>query len=185
MALFFGGGVSFLEYFHEFLGLGHKKIFGMTLGQSQCFEIIIGQFRPLPTILWIWEIQKIWNFQYFWANLATFFFKIRFWTKLVLESLNMVFLTFFRSWTSEDGLYRFLIHFWAFKILSFHAFFMLKSVVFASFDATWFQNVFFLSLELKYLKKKKKKVMTFCESQSGRSIAPRWTAVWKRNLGEM
>ena len=95
---FLGGGVSFLEYFHEFLGLGHKKIFGMTLGQSRCFEIVIGQFRPLPAILWIWEIQKIWNFQYFWAILATFFFKIRFWTKLVLESLNMVFLTFFRSW---------------------------------------------------------------------------------------
>ena len=37
----------------------------------------------------------------------------------------------------KDGLYRFLIHFWAFKILSFHAFFMLKSVVFACFDATW------------------------------------------------
>ena len=97
MALFWGG-VSFLEYFHEFLGLGHKKIFVMTLGQSRCFEIVIGQFRPLSAILWIWEIQKIWNFQYFWANLATFFFKIRFWTKLVLESLNMVFLTFFRSW---------------------------------------------------------------------------------------
>ena len=43
---FFWGGVSFLEYFHEFLGLGHKKIFGMTLGQRRCFEIIIGQFRP-------------------------------------------------------------------------------------------------------------------------------------------
>ena len=41
------GGGKFLEYFHEFLGLGHKKIFGMTLGQSRCFEIIIGQFRPL------------------------------------------------------------------------------------------------------------------------------------------
>ena len=72
------GGGKFLEYFHEFLGLGHKKIFGMTLGQSQCFEIIIGQFRPLPAILWIWEIQKIWNFQYFWANLATFFSKYDF-----------------------------------------------------------------------------------------------------------
>ena len=47
----FGGGVSFLEYFHEFLGLGHKKIFGMTLGQSRCFEKFIGQFRPLPAIL--------------------------------------------------------------------------------------------------------------------------------------
>ena len=33
--LFFGeGGVIFLEYFHEFLGLGQKKTFGKTLGQS-------------------------------------------------------------------------------------------------------------------------------------------------------
>ena len=46
-----GGGVSFLECFHEFLGLGHKKKFGKTLAQSQCFGIIIGQFRPLPAIL--------------------------------------------------------------------------------------------------------------------------------------
>ena len=43
---FWGGGVIFLEYFHEFLGLGHKKNFGKTLGQSQCFGIIIGHFRP-------------------------------------------------------------------------------------------------------------------------------------------
>ena len=46
-----GGGVIFLEYFHEFLGLGHKKNFGKTLGKSRCFGIIIGQFRPLPAIL--------------------------------------------------------------------------------------------------------------------------------------
>ena len=43
---FWGGGVSFLEYFHEFFGLGHKKNFGKTLGQSRCFGIIIGHFRP-------------------------------------------------------------------------------------------------------------------------------------------
>ena len=86
--------------------------------------------------LWLWEIQKIWDFQYFWANFATFFFKIRFWKKLVLEPLKMVFLTFFRSWRWFIQ-YRFLIHFWAFKVLSFCVFFMLKSVVFASFDATW------------------------------------------------
>ena len=94
----FLGGVIFLEYFHEFLGLGHKKNFGKTLGQSRCFGIIIGQFRPLPAILWFGEIQKITDFQHFWANLATFFFKIQFWTKLALESLKMIFLTFFRSW---------------------------------------------------------------------------------------
>ena len=94
---FLGGG-SFLKYFHEFLGLGHKKNFGKTLGQRWCFGIIIGQFRPLPAILWFGEIQKIRDFQYFWANLATFFFKIQFWTKLALEAFKMIFLTFFRSW---------------------------------------------------------------------------------------
>ena len=41
---FFGG--KFFEIFHEFLGLGHKKPFGKTLGQSRCFGIIIGQFKP-------------------------------------------------------------------------------------------------------------------------------------------
>jgi len=35
-----------LEYFHEFLGLAHKNILVKTLGQSRCFGIIIGQFRP-------------------------------------------------------------------------------------------------------------------------------------------
>jgi hypothetical protein len=25
--------------------------------------------------LWLFEIQKIWDFHYFWANLATFFFQ--------------------------------------------------------------------------------------------------------------
>jgi hypothetical protein len=40
--------------------------------QAGTFDMLIGQFWP------IFEIQKIWNFQYFWANLATFFFKIGF-----------------------------------------------------------------------------------------------------------
>ena len=86
MALFGGGGKIF-GYFHEFLGLEHKKNFGKTLGQSRCFGIIIGRFRPLLAILWLREIQNIWDFHYFWANLATFFFKIQFWPKLVLEPL--------------------------------------------------------------------------------------------------
>ena len=47
----FLGGVRFLEYFHEFLGLEHKKNFGKNLGQSRCFGIIIGRFRPLLAIL--------------------------------------------------------------------------------------------------------------------------------------
>ena len=83
----FGGGGKIFGYFHEFLGLEHKKNFGKTLGQSRCFGIIIGRFRPLLAILWLREIQNIWDFHYFWANLATFFFKIQFWPKLVLEPL--------------------------------------------------------------------------------------------------
>ena len=41
-----GDGVIFWEYFHELLGLAHKKNFEKTLGQSRCFGTIIGQFRP-------------------------------------------------------------------------------------------------------------------------------------------
>ena len=89
--------------------------------------MLIGRFRPIPADLCIFEIQKIWDFQYFWANLATFFFKMRFWAKLVLELLKMFFLRFFRP--AEDGLYQFFIHFRPFKILSFYAFFMLYYVV--------------------------------------------------------
>ena len=121
--------IIFLEYFHGFLGLGHEKNFGKTLWQSRCFGIIIGQFRPLPPILSLCEIQKIWDFQYFWANLATFFFKIRFWTKLVLEPLKMFFLTLFRSWRWFISIFD--------PFVSFYVFFMSKSVDFASFDATW------------------------------------------------
>ena len=134
------GGVSFLEYFHEFLGLGHKKIFGKTLGQSQCFGIIIGQFRPF------YEFGKFKTsgiFSIFGQIWQLLFSKYDFGPNLVLKSLKMVFLTFFRSWRWFISI---LIHFWAFKILSFHAFFMLKSVVFASFEATCYgENAYILS----------------------------------------
>jgi len=43
---------------------------------------------------------------------------------------------------------------------------------------------FFSTKNLKTLEKKKR-VMTFCESQSWWNIAPRRTAVWKRNLGDI
>ena len=82
----FWGGKIF-GIFSWIFGFGTQKNFGKTLGQSRCFGIIIGRFRPLSAILWLREIQKIWDFHYFWANLATFFFKIRFWPKLVLEPL--------------------------------------------------------------------------------------------------
>ena len=79
---FFGGGVSFLEYFHKFLGLWHKKNFWNDFGAKPMFW---DNYLPIPDILWLWKIQKIW------ANFATFFFKIRFWTKLVLEPLKLFF----------------------------------------------------------------------------------------------
>jgi hypothetical protein len=35
---------------------------------------------------WPFEIQKIWDFQYFWANLVTFvFFKTQFWANKILS----------------------------------------------------------------------------------------------------
>ena len=82
-----GGGGNFFRIF--------SWILGKSLGQIWCFGIIIG----LPAILWLWEIQKIWGFQYFWANLVIFFFKIRLLDQIsLLEPLKMVFLTLFRSW---------------------------------------------------------------------------------------
>ena len=129
----FGGGGDFFEIFSWIFGFGTQKKFWKDFGAKPMFW---NNYRPLPAILWFGEIQKITDFQHFWANLATFFFKIQFWTKLALESLKMIFLTFFRSWRWFILIF---IHFGAFKILSFYAFFMLKSVVFSSFDAAWLQ----------------------------------------------
>ena len=61
-----GGRVNFLEYFHEFLGLGHKRNFGKTLGQSRCFGIIIDYFRPFYDFVkfkksGIFTIGQIWQ----------------------------------------------------------------------------------------------------------------------------
>ena len=42
------------------------------------FDRQFGQFWQILVNLWLFEIQKIWDFQYFWANFATFFFKMRF-----------------------------------------------------------------------------------------------------------
>ena len=107
------------------------------MGQSQCFGIIIGQFRPLPSILWLCEIQKICDFQFLGANLATCFFKIRFGAKLVLEPLKMVFLILFRSWKWFTSIFE-LLKFWVFM-----HFFILKFLVFANFDATYVSDLLF------------------------------------------
>ena len=72
-----------------------KKNFGKTLEQRRCFGIIIGQFWSFCDF---GKFKKSGIFSIFGQIWQLFFFKIRFWTKLVLESLKMVFLTFFRSW---------------------------------------------------------------------------------------
>ena len=75
---FWEGGI-FLEFFHEFLGLRHKKNFGKTLGQNQCFGIIICQFRPFCDFS---KFKKSGIFSIFGQIWQLFFFKIQFWTML-------------------------------------------------------------------------------------------------------
>ena len=92
--LFFGGGKVF-GIFPSIFCVRTKFFFWWKYEASRNFWWVI---RPILTNLWLFEIQKIWDFQYFWANLATFFFKMRFWAKVVLEPLKMCFLRLFRSW---------------------------------------------------------------------------------------
>jgi hypothetical protein len=44
------------------------------LEQAGTCGIQIARFRLISADLWLFEIQKIRDFQYFWKNLATFFF---------------------------------------------------------------------------------------------------------------
>jgi hypothetical protein len=53
--------------------LEQTKLFGEILEQARSFGIQINHFWSILANLWFFEIQKIWDFQYFWANLATFF----------------------------------------------------------------------------------------------------------------
>ena len=94
--LFLGGGGKVFRISPSFLVLKQKQHFGKSMELAGIFDDQFGRFGPIPANLWLFEIQKICDFQCFWANLATFFFKMRFWAKLVLESLKMVFLRFFR-----------------------------------------------------------------------------------------
>ena len=82
----------FWNIFMNFWVWDTKKIW-KDFGEKPMVWMIIGQFRPFYNFV---KFKKS-EIQYFWANLATFFFKIRFWAKLVLEPLKMVFLTLFRS----------------------------------------------------------------------------------------
>ena len=110
------------------------KVFGIS---PSIFDSQFGWFWPISANLWLFEIQKIWDFQYFWANLANFFFKMRFWAKLVLQTLKMDFLRLFRPMI--------YIHFRPFTILSFYAFFMLKSVVYSHNHLKWKPKKCFLT----------------------------------------
>jgi hypothetical protein len=69
------GGVRFLIHLLQFLVLEQKKIFGKSMELAEIFDDQFGRFGPIPANLWPFEIQKICDFQYFWANLATFFFQ--------------------------------------------------------------------------------------------------------------
>jgi hypothetical protein len=44
------------------------------LGEKTNSGVLWNNYRPISAILCFCEIQKIWDFQYFWANLASFFF---------------------------------------------------------------------------------------------------------------
>ena len=92
---FLGGGGDFWGIFSWIFGFGTQKKFWEDFEVKAMFW---DNYRPIPAILWLCEIQKIWDFQYFWANLATLFFKIQFGAKLDPEPLKMISLTFFRSW---------------------------------------------------------------------------------------
>ena len=44
---FFGQGVAFLRYFHQFLSLGQKNIFGKNLELVKTFELFIGRLSAI------------------------------------------------------------------------------------------------------------------------------------------
>ena len=53
--------------------LEQNFFFGESMELAEIFDGQFGQFGPIPANLWPFEIQKICDFQCFWANLATFF----------------------------------------------------------------------------------------------------------------
>jgi hypothetical protein len=75
----------------NFLVLDRQKNSGQNLKQVGTFDVLIGRFRQIPVILCFCEIQKIWDFHYFWANLVKFFFKMRFWEKIGPRTIKNVF----------------------------------------------------------------------------------------------
>ena len=70
-----GGGVSFLEYFHEFLGLGHKKTFCTNFGAKPMFW---NNYRPIPAtsghFVTLGNSKKL-GFSVFLGKFGNFFFQ--------------------------------------------------------------------------------------------------------------
>jgi hypothetical protein len=79
------GGGDFFGISPSILGFRTKKKFGKSMKLAGIFDMYVGRFLPIPAELLLFEIQKFGGFQYFWGNLATLFFKTRFWAKLVPE----------------------------------------------------------------------------------------------------
>ena len=87
------GEVGFLRFFHEFLKSRNIKYFGKNLGQAGTFVVLIGRFPAISGHKSNFEISKIRDFGYFQAFLGkffTFFFKMRFSSKIVLKTLKIV-----------------------------------------------------------------------------------------------
>ena len=125
--VFFWGGGNFFWIISWNFEFGTKTFFWWDFGASRNFWETNQPISINSADLWLFEIQKVRYFQYFWANLPTFFFKMRFWAKLVLESLKMDFLRLFRSWRLEMVYIDFLSIFDLSK--KFYAFFVLYYVV--------------------------------------------------------
>ena len=93
-----GGGGDFFGIFSWIFGFGTQKKFWKDFGAKPVFW---NNYRPIPATsghFVIWGNSKNQGFSVFLGKFGNFFFKIQFWTKLALESLKMIFLTFFRSW---------------------------------------------------------------------------------------
>ena len=124
---FFGGGGCF-AIFSWFLGFGTHKKFREDFGAQQMFW---DNYRPISAILWLSEIQKNLGFSVFLGKFGNCFFQ-----NTILGQIGPRIIKKWSFWHflgPEDDLYRFLIHFWPFKIFSFYAFLYLKIFRFCQF----------------------------------------------------
>ena len=125
-----GGGVTFFNNFMNFW-VGTTKKIGGDFEQSRCFGMGIGRFLTLPQPFYTFvNFKKSGIFSIFWANLAVFVFKMRFWAKLVPRTIKYGF--FVIVWILKMVYIDFLSILNLLKFWVFMHFFMLKSVVFKS-----------------------------------------------------